>query len=182
MITDRAKRYRANRIPLPGPRRCTFCASKKNIDVDHISGDESDGEIENLMYLCRRCNARKAITQARNRIGVRTAQFNPQPAPSFREFQHAAAVLLGLRRGDAAHATALIRATPPAKRAEFAARIARNPGPPDFKQYVHGVTMHQRGAHDEGGKIIHATPPELRSEYARQIAGIKARRRGEVPF
>lgn len=181
-ITDRAKRYRANRVALPGPKRCTFCGSKKNIDVDHIFGDESDGEIENLMYLCRSCNVRKAITQARNRIGVRTAQFNPEPKTSFREFQHSAAVLLGLRRGSAAQATALIRATSPEKRAEYAARIARNPGPSDFRQYVHGVVTHQRGAHDEGGRIIHATPPELRSEYARQIAGIKARRRGEVPF
>ena len=181
MITDRAKRYRANRAPLPGPKRCTFCASKKNIDVDHISGNESDGEIENLMYLCRSCNARKAITQARNRIGVRTAQFNPQRPATFGQFQHSAAVLLGLRRGSASHATALIRATSPEKRAEYAARIARNPAP-DFRQYIHGVTIHQRGAHDEGGKIIHATPPQLRSEYAREIAAIKASRRGEVPF
>lgn len=181
-ITDRAKRYRANRNAPPGPKRCNFCAARKNVDVDHISGDEADGETENLMYLCRRCNARKAVTQARNKIGVRTRQYNPEPKTSFREFQHSAAVLLGLRRGDAGNATAVIRSTPPEKRAEYAERIAANPGPPDFKQYVHGVVTHQRGSHDEGGKIIHATPPALRSEYARQIAAIKTRHRSEVPF
>jgi hypothetical protein len=180
-ITDRAKRYRANRNSPPGPRRCNFCGSRKNVDVDHISGDESDGEPENLMFLCRSCNAQKAVTQARNKIGVRTAQFNPQPEPNFREFQHSAAVLLGLRRGNAGHATALIRATPPKKRAEYAERIARNPAP-DFRQYIRAVVIHQRGAHDEGGKIIHSTPPQLRSQYAREIADIKAGRRGEVPF
>lgn len=181
-ITDRAKRYRATRNSPPGRKLCNFCASKKNIDVDHITGDESDGEPQNLMYLCRSCNALKGVTQARNRIGVRTMQFNPAPKTSFREFQHAAAVLLGIRRGSAADATAQLRATPPAKRAEYAERIERNPGPPDFRAYVQGVVEHQRGAHDKGGKIIHATPPALRSEYARQIASIKRARRGEVPF
>jgi HNH endonuclease len=181
-ITDRAKRYRAQlRIPA-GPKRCTFCGSRKNIDVDHITGSESDEEPENLMPLCRSCNVRKGLVQARHMIGVRTVQFNPHPRISFRGFQNAAAVLLGIRKGNVAHATAVIRSTPPAKRAEYSARMAKNPGPPDFKQYVRAVVIHQRGSHDEGGKIIHATPPALRSEYARQIADIKAGRRGEVPF
>ncbi len=181
-ITDRAKRYRAQNTPPPGPKRCTFCASRRNIDIDHIDGDEGNGDPDNLMYLCRSCNSRKGVTQARNKIGVRTAQFNPQRGASFAAFQNAAAVLLGIHSGDAGAATAAIRATPPAKRAEYAERIARNPAPPDFRQYVHGVTIHQRGSHDAGGKIIHATPHELRSEYARKIASIKRRRRGEVPF
>lgn len=134
------------------------------------------------MYLCRSCNARKGVTQARNKIGVRTAQFNPERASSFAAFRNAAAVLLGIRPGDAGRATAAIRATSPATRADYAERIAGNPAPPDFKQYLHGVVTHQRGSHDAGGKIIHSTPPELRSRYAREIAAIKRRRRGEVPF
>jgi len=183
-ITDRAKRYRARRNSPPGRKICNFCASRKNIDVDHITGDESEGDPENLMYLCRSCNARKAVTQARNRIGVRTIQYNPGPKPpSFREFQHYAAVLLGIRPGSAEVATAQIRATPPEKRAEYAARIESNPGPPDFRAYVKAVVEHQRGAHDKAGKVIHATPPAIRSEYAREIAAIKRQRRGsEVPF
>jgi hypothetical protein len=128
-ITDRAKRYRANRNPPPGPRRCAFCASRQNIDIDHITGDESDQDPENLMYLCRPCNTRKGITQARNRIGVRTRQYNPQGrAPTLSQFRSAAGILLGVRAGDVGTATELVRRTPPAKRAEYSAKIeAANP-------------------------------------------------------
>jgi hypothetical protein len=82
-ITDRAKRYRANSNPPPGPRRCTFCASRKNVDIDHVSGNEFDDSPENKMYLCRSCNTRKGITQARHRIGTRTRQYNPFRVPTF---------------------------------------------------------------------------------------------------
>lgn len=122
-ITDRAKRYRANRTPPPGPRRCTFCARRKNIDIDHVTGDESDDDPGNLMYLCRPCNTLKGIVQARNRIGQRTRQYNPLTVPTFAEFKHYAAVLLGIDPGDAAQATAAIRATPPEKRAEYSGKI-----------------------------------------------------------
>jgi hypothetical protein len=123
MITDRAKRYRANRNPPPGPRRCTFCARRQNIDIDHVTGDESDDSPANKMYLCRACNTAKGIVQARNRIGTRTRQYNPAKVPTFAEFKHHAAVLLGLAPGDAAKATAAIHATPPGKRAEFSGKI-----------------------------------------------------------
>lgn len=212
-ITDRAKRYRANARPPAGRKLCTFCASRKNIDVDHIDGDESDSTPENLMYLCRPCNTRKGIIQARNRIGVRTRQYNPHGA-TFEQFKQSAAVLLGLKPGDVGKATDRIKSTSPEKRAEYAERIeaanpfksdsqrrkffamaARgeisqatlrkflkgNPAAPTYRQYVHGVSIHQRGAHDEGGRIIHATPPGLRSRYARRIAATK-KERGTVPF
>lgn len=182
-LSDRAKRYRANRTPPPGPRRCNFCASRKNVDVDHITGDESEGEPENLMYLCRPCNTSKAVTQARNHIGIRTRQYNPQPA-GFKRFTHAAAVLLGIEPGDAAAATTYVRNLSPLQRRKFSDAIAkRNPeAAPTFQQYVYGVTHHRRGAKDEGGAIIHATPAALRSQYAGQIARLKTQRRGEVPF
>lgn len=184
-ITDRAKRYRANRNAPPGPRRCNLCASRKNVDIDHITGDESDESPDNLMYLCRSCNTRKAVIQKRNRIGIRTRQYNPQRPPTFCQFRNAGLVLVGDQPGDPAEATQLVRATPPKLRSEYGSRIAKglrsNPDP-DFKQYARAVSIHQRHQHDEGGKIIHATPPALRSAYARQIAGIKKERRGEVPF
>ncbi|HEX4309164.1 MAG TPA: HNH endonuclease signature motif containing protein [Acidobacteriaceae bacterium] len=183
-ITDRAKRYRAQRNKPAGPRRCNFCASRRNVDVDHITGNESDEEPENLMYLCRVCNTRKGLTQARNRIGVRTRQYNPQRAPGFVEFRNAALVLVGAEPGDVGVATALVRATPPDQRRKYAERIAagmKNPDP-DFRQYARAVAIHQRGAHDEGGAIIHATPPALRSRYAARIAAIKRQRRESVPF
>jgi hypothetical protein len=118
-ITDRAKRYRAQRNKPAGPRRCNFCTSRRNVDIDHITGDESEGEPENLIYLCRVCNTRKAINQKRHRIGVRTRQYNPM-RPTFARYRNAALILTGLESGDVAEATAYIRDTPPAKRLEFA--------------------------------------------------------------
>jgi len=51
---------------------------------------------------------------------------------------------------------------------------------PTFKQYARAVSIHERGAHDEGGAIIHATPRSKRIEYARRIAEAKGSRRREV--
>lgn len=187
-ITDRGKRYRAQKNRPPGRKLCNFCANRKNVDVDHITGNESDGEPENLMYLCRPCNTTKGIVQKRNRIGIRTRQYNPAgKVPTFAQFKHAAAILLGRVQGDAGTATELIRITPPERRAAYAERIAKNPAEaPTLAQYAHAVTIHKRGAHDEGGKIIHATPPAIRSQYARQMAVYKRKRRAaaraEVPF
>ena len=200
------------------PKICTLCGSRRNIDVDHIGGDESDDSPENKMWTCRPCNTLKGIVQARNRIGIRTRQFNPAAVPTFAQFKHHAAVLTGAIQGDAARATSAIRSTPPASRARYARQLAAanpfkseaqrrkffamaergeisqatlsrwvrgNPtaASPSYQQYAFGVSIHQRGAHDEGGRIIHATPPALRRKYAAQIAETKrGRRREEVPF
>jgi hypothetical protein len=191
LITDRAKRYRANANPPPGPRRCNFCTSRKNVDIDHVTGDEAQGSPRDLIYLCRRCNASKAHVQARANIGKRTAQYNPSPAPSFQQFLNAALILRGDQPGDAHKATGIIWRTSPAQRVRYAERIEqarRNPETPTFQQYAFAVSQQQHsGAHGEAGAIIHATPPELRSEYARKIAaGKRTRRHSEqmdaVPF
>lgn len=128
-ITDRAKRYRAQRNAPPGRKICNFCASRENVDIDHVTGNEGEGEAADLIYLCRPCNTRKGIVQARNRIGRRTRQYNPVRIPTFAQFKRHAAALLGVGPGDPAEATAAIRETPPAKRAEYAERIeaAANP-------------------------------------------------------
>jgi hypothetical protein len=180
-ITDRAKRYRAQRNKPPGPKRCNFCRSRKNVGIDHISGNESHGQPENLLYLCKSCNALKAVQQARNRIGVRTRQYNGR-RPSFSRYQNAVEVILGLSSGDVGEATDVIAITPPADRVTYAEKLKLGRNPPSFAQYAHGVSIHRRGAKDEGGAIIHATPPGTRSRYARQIAEIKRQRRGVVPF
>lgn len=260
LITDRAKRYRANATPPPGPKRCNFCTSRRNVDIDHISGDEADGRPRNLIYLCRRCNAAKGNVQTRGNIGKRTRQynpgqqlrsaqtfflsptlkgptvrvparaplarvmeragtrkaprlliesvsvndrpaygwidadqlesrtlFNPAHAPTFAQFVNAALVLRGDETGNAAHATEVILATPPARRLDYANRIEkarRNPEVPTFAQYAFAVSQQTgrhyirgqgftEGDHGEAGAIIHATPRELRSEYARKIAASK---------
>ena len=41
-VTDRALRYRANENPPPGPRRCCLCGSRRNVEIGHVSGNESD--------------------------------------------------------------------------------------------------------------------------------------------
>jgi len=184
-ITDRAKRYRAQRNQPHGPKRCNFCWTRENIDIDHISGDESDAEPENLFYLCRSCNTRKGVQQARNRIGIRTRQYNPRRRRSLKAYRNAAMVLIGIEPGDVAEATEIVRSTPPEIRPAYAQAMSQlnpinqlNPPVPTFAQYAHGISIHRRGAIDEGGAIIHATPPAVRSRYARQIARIKAERKG----
>jgi len=44
-----------------------------------------------------------------------------------------------------------------------------NPGAQSLGAYVEAAAMHQRGAHDAGGKIIHETPAARRSEFAEEI-------------
>lgn len=181
-ITDRAKRYRAQRNAPPGKRICNFCGGKENLDIDHISGDEADGAGDNLMFLCRACNTSKGVTQARARIGQRTRQFNPAAkVPNFADYSRAVDVLLGRRRGNAQEATGAVRRTPAKKRTEYAQRIRRT-NPPSFEAYLKAIHEHTKKAHDKGGKVIHKTPHYLRREYAQKIADFLAQRRGSVPF
>ena len=182
LITDRAKRYRANRNPPEGPRRCGFCWASNPRDIDHIDGDEGNGAPNNLQYLCRSCNTKKGITQARAKVGKRTRQRNPAPVKPLRyaEYLRAVEVLRGDRPGDVSTAAARLQATNSQQRQAYAARRAeRNPAP-TFGQYARAVSIHQRGAHDEGGAIIHETPASLRSQYAREIA--RRKRASQVPF
>lgn len=78
MTTDRAKRYAANRHVTDDPKAgCLFCGSKRNLTVDHLSGDESDGAAANLAYLCKSCNTRKGVAFKKAGIGRLTHQYNP---------------------------------------------------------------------------------------------------------
>lgn len=142
LITDRAKRYRANHPDCRpgGPKLCAFCGSKRNVEVHHLDGNEDNGSPANLAWACRSCNTRIGADHKRAGIGKRTRQFNKA----------------------------------------LTERV------PSYAQYARAVSVHVKGAHDEGGAVIHATPPELRSQYARQIAAEKRKRgthrRSEVPF
>ncbi len=78
MTTDRAKRYAANRAVTDDKRSgCLFCCSKKNLTVDHLSGDESDGDPRNLAWLCKSCNTRKGAAFRKAGVGRPTNQYNP---------------------------------------------------------------------------------------------------------
>jgi hypothetical protein len=195
IVTDRAHRYRANADPPAGPYVCAYCGEGGNLDIEHIDGNEANNDPENKAYACRSCNTTKGATFAALEIGTRTNQYNPagarKPASTFNEYADAVAgLLVGPSVAAVKLAIRTMQGTPAAARGKFAVKMGekyrkarRNPEPPTYAQYVYAVTHHERGAHDEGGKIIHATPKAIRSDYARQIASSKkSRGAGDVPF
>jgi hypothetical protein len=122
-ITDRAKRYRANvdGFRPQNPRQCGFCGSKRNVEVNHISGNESDGDPTNLMWGCRRCNTKIAHVMKKAYIGKRTRQYNPKPSgkSEMAEYGTAIKIMRGDFPGDVSKAVATIRATPAAVRSAY---------------------------------------------------------------
>jgi hypothetical protein len=126
-VTDRALRYRANASPPPGPKICALCGSKRNVEVGHIDGHEENHSADNLFWTCRRCNVRSANTLRKAGLGRKTRQRNPphtKGAESLGQWLMAVTAMRG--ESDAmsvAAAVALIRATPPEKRSEFAQQI-----------------------------------------------------------
>lgn len=130
-ITDRAQRYRAQSAIAQTDRRCVYCGTKRGrLDVEHINGDESDSRSRNLAYACRSCNTRKGVVFRNAGFGKRTRQFNPrgQSAGARSLGQWIQAVLTVKGQGGSMSLPAavdLIRATPPARRSEFAAEIWR---------------------------------------------------------
>ena len=78
MLTDRAKRYAANRTVTDDKKGgCLFCHSKKFLTVDHLDGNEDNGESSNLAWLCKSCNTRKGAAFRKAGIGRPTNQYNP---------------------------------------------------------------------------------------------------------
>ena len=125
-ITDRAKKCRAHHPECdpPGPPECALCGSTRFLVIDHIDGDESDGEPENLRWLCKSCNRRLGISRAREGRGRRTRQYNPG---TYTLAYYTEAVL---QRARGAHDAGgeLIHETPKEKRRECAAEIWRRRG------------------------------------------------------
>jgi hypothetical protein len=129
LITDRAKRYRAN-AQRPAGDRCVYCGKPaKRLDVDHISGNEADGRADNLALACRSCNVQKGRAFIRSRMGRRTRQFNPAAEGARSVFEWVRAVMTlrgwaqtGLTLGEARD---VVRATPPEDRSRFAKEIWR---------------------------------------------------------
>ena len=121
-ITDRAKRYRAQKN-VKGPKECVVCGAKGKLDVMHLNGNESDGEWRNLAYGCRSCNGKLAAGFKRIGAGVPTRQFNPAGAavPTFGQYAWAVS---HHSRGAHDEGGAVIHATPRHKRIEYARRIA----------------------------------------------------------
>lgn len=153
LITDRAKRYRANSEACKpaAPRVCNYCESKRNVVVGHIDGNEDNGRPSNLAWTCKSCNAKIAAADKAAGRGKRTRQFNPpRKVPRVSAAQWYAAVRSICRRKRDGTLTG--NCTP-----GFAMPVA------------------------EARAIISATPFNLRKQY--NAALLKFRRpKSEVPF
>lgn len=122
LISDRAKRYRANAPENrpPGPKKCIVCRSRRNVEVMHLNGDESDGSRSNLEWGCRSCNTRLGAAFKRLGLGRRTRQMNSAGgAETLGAWIHAITVAKGDQPGDLASAVELIRNTSHAKRRQL---------------------------------------------------------------
>jgi hypothetical protein len=125
-VTDRALRYRANANPPPGPRICALCGSRRNVEVGHVNGNETDNSPRNHVWTCRSCNVRCGNVLRRAGIGRLTRQYNPasEGAPNLGAWMNAVMSM----KGDGgtmpvSEAVAMIRATPPDERSRFAREI-----------------------------------------------------------
>jgi hypothetical protein len=125
-ISDRAKRYRANKVGAHGRKRCNYCGSVKNVGVDHVNGNESDYAAKNLVWACKACNTRKGLLFRRKGLGVITSQSNPSRSRGGKAQMDAYAAAIKVMRGDfegdVSKAVATIRATPPAVRSAYTSR------------------------------------------------------------
>lgn len=121
LLTDRAKRYRANSPECApgGPKRCLLCGSNP-VEVMHLNGNESDLSPRNLAWGCRSCNTRLGKLFSKAGIGVKTRQYNPTGgAKSLGAWLSAINIVKYGAAGDHAEALATIRDTPAGRRKEF---------------------------------------------------------------
>jgi len=132
-VTDRAQRYRANKIADAGelgPKVCHFCGDPKApVMVGHIDGHEENSEPENLAWTCRPCNSLTANVLNRAGMGRLTHQFNPRKKRTgitFGQYTTAVQVLRG--ESDAMpvnEAVEIVRAVPAYRRSSFAKDVWR---------------------------------------------------------
>ncbi len=125
-VTNRALRYRANhpdRRP-PGPKVCAFCGSRQNVELHHVDGHEENSNPENLAWACRSCNTTIGVAMKRAGIGRRTHQFNPEGARNLAQWLKAVLSVKGETSDmTVRQAVEMIRATPAARRSQFAGEI-----------------------------------------------------------
>jgi hypothetical protein len=125
-VTDRAKRYRAQKN-VTGPRKCCMCGSLENLGVMHLDGNEDHGEPKNLAWGCKSCNGILAAAFKKAGIGKPTNQYNPASGtvPTYQQYAWAVS---NHSRGAHDEGGAIIHATPKKKRIEYARQIAAKAG------------------------------------------------------
>lgn len=190
--TDRALRYRAQNL-VTGPKQCVLCGAKKNLDVMHLTGNESHGEPENLAYGCRSCNGKLAAAFKAIGAGRPTNQYNPSGKASGKACSvpgctntlspynrtgmcgwHSVRAEKGLPL-DPCSVAGCKNFDPEAaivdRKCLQHTTVNPSTGVPSFEQYAWAVSQQNHsGEHGEAGAIIHATPKHKRIEYARRIA------------
>lgn len=125
-ITDRAKRYRANKSDATPKKHCFSCGAKNPRDRAHIDGNESNNDPRNLAPQCRSCNVRFANTLHKAGVGKKTRQYNPKKrasSPSLGAYLSAIAIARGDQPGNVTSAVRTLQATTPAQRSQYAKRI-----------------------------------------------------------
>lgn len=127
LITDRAKRYRAQAAVEQQEGRCIYCGRPGGrLDVEHINGKEADTNPANLAYSCRPCNVRKGNTFKRAGRGILTRQYNARGAgaSSLAQWMEATKALRGEDSTmSLAAAIDLVHQTPADDRSAFAREI-----------------------------------------------------------
>lgn len=96
------------------------------MEVGHVNGLEQDSDSANLFWTCRRCNVLSANTLRKAGIGRLTKQYNPTGEGAKTLAQWLTAVMSMKGESEAMpveSAVAMIRATSPGKRSEFASQI-----------------------------------------------------------
>lgn len=165
-ITDRAKRYRANRVKKLA-KFCENCGSRENLLIGHRDGNESNGAPYNLGTFCKSCNGIQAHEDKRAGRGVRTRQYNPPEN-----------VTAKLKKLDKLASRAALRGDTKAfqrykrqilKLLETETSEKKNPGAINLAQYVQAAMEHVRGSHDAAGATLHETPKAIRREFAKEI-------------
>jgi hypothetical protein len=131
LLTDRAKRYRAQQAIEQTEPRCIYCGrprlTGRQRNTEHINGREADNSPANLAFACRSCNTRKGAVFARAGKGKRTAQYNPgrRGAGTLAEYIEAVMTTKGEGSGrfSLPQAVELLRNTPPDDRSIYASMI-----------------------------------------------------------
>jgi hypothetical protein len=121
-----------------------------------VNGHEEDSEPRNLIWTCRSCNVKSANTLRKAGLGRLTRQYNPAGgAETLGAWMNAVSSIKG-EGGTMAipEAVAMIHATSPAKRSEFANEIWGK--------------RRQRGTDKPAKEIIDRTPAKQRSAFMKQ--------------
>ncbi len=114
-VTDRALRYRAAKNAPPAPKQCGFCGSKRNVEIHHVNGDESESADWNLMWACKSCNQLVGLRLRNSGIGrvvVNAGRRRSSDARQMSLYGNAVKVMRGEFDGDVSAAVSDILSTP----------------------------------------------------------------------